>query len=364
MSSPSVAVVSPTYFGADSVVGGGERYAVEFAQELAKRCHTRLLSFGTEKRQEKRGNLELEFFRCKHLLKGNKLNPLHFSFLRKLRGFDIIHLHGISTLVSDLSLIAGFLQKSKVYVTDHGGGGEIILNNKLPLFKAYTGAVAQSQFAQECLPEELKRKSKVILGGVDLNRFFPDPSTPKQKIILSVGRILPHKGLDVLIKGMKLWGNSDWKLRVIGRISHQPFYQHLLELCEGLKVDWCHEADDQELIRSYREAAVCVLASVKKDCYGGVVKAPELMGFTLMESQACGTPVIHSDAGAMEEFVNEKVTGWEVKQSSPESMAEALQRAATHHIENQVESSKACRAWIQQFGWKSVIDQHLDFYRE
>lgn len=41
---------------------------------------------------------------------------------------------------------------------------------------------------------------------------------------------------------------------------------------------------------------------------------PELMGFTLLESQASGTPAICTDAGAMAEFIDHERTGLVVAQ--------------------------------------------------
>jgi glycosyltransferase involved in cell wall biosynthesis len=55
---------------------------------------------------------------------------------------------------------------------------------------------------------------------------------------------------------------------------------------------------------------VSVLPSVYQDCYGNVYEAPELMGFTLLEAMACGTPAIASRVAAMPEFIREGETGF------------------------------------------------------
>jgi glycosyltransferase involved in cell wall biosynthesis len=53
-----------------------------------------------------------------------------------------------------------------------------------------------------------------------------------------------------------------------------------------------------------------VLPSVYRDHYGHSHVQPELMGFTLMESMACGTPAVCSRVGGMPEFVRHGRTGF------------------------------------------------------
>ena len=53
-----------------------------------------------------------------------------------------------------------------------------------------------------------------------------------------------------------------------------------------------------------------MLPSLYQDCYGALQPAPELMGLTLLEAMACGTPAICSNVAAMPEFVRHGETGF------------------------------------------------------
>ena len=53
-----------------------------------------------------------------------------------------------------------------------------------------------------------------------------------------------------------------------------------------------------------------VLPSVYVDCYGVAHEAPELMGLTLLEALACGTPGVCSRVAAMPEFIRDGETGF------------------------------------------------------
>ena len=49
----------PAIFGADGIVGGAERYAMELARHMASRLPTRLVTFGDRDRREQSGALHI-----------------------------------------------------------------------------------------------------------------------------------------------------------------------------------------------------------------------------------------------------------------------------------------------------------------
>lgn len=202
----------------------------------------------------------------------------------------------------------------------------------------------------------------MIKGGIDTDKFCPDPNLKKEQKILYVGRILPHKGINYLIEAFRLLNHSNYKLTIVGRVYSEQFYQDIKQLAEGLNVEFIHDADDQRLLYEYRTAMVTVLPSVHTTCYGDYTPVPELMGFTLLESQACGTPVICTDAGAMHEFVDNHCTGFVVKQNSGEAIAAALDKLINLSPSEYTECQTNCRQWIQSFNWLTVVRRHLEIY--
>ena len=320
--------ITPTYFDEQSIIGGGERYPSELAAWMARHTPTTLVSFSQRRQTLQRGPLRLEIYPVRHLLQGNKGNPLSFRFLAEVIRADVLHVHGVYTMASDLACLAGTMRGKPTFVTDYGGGGGRVLNTRLPILPRYTAAVAYSQFGLEALPPVLRQKARLIKGGIDTERFCPDPTVAKQKHILFVGRILPHKGVNDLVEAFRLFKQPGYRLRIVGRAYSDRFYADLQALARGLAVDFIHDADDTRLIQEYRAAQVTVLPSVHRDLYGNHSAVPELMGFTLLESQACGTPVICTDAGAMHEFLQPGVTGVVAAQNSPREFVRGV--AAVH----------------------------------
>jgi glycosyltransferase involved in cell wall biosynthesis len=354
--------ITPTYFDDSSLIGGGERYPTELALWMSKVADTTLVSFSSERKSYRKDDLKVEIYPVKHFIHGNRVNPLSFRYLRSILDADVVHVHHVHTLISDMACMVTSLLGKRAFVTDYGGGGSLALNKRLPVFEGYQNAIAYSSFGLGFLPPELKRKAVLIKGGIDTQRFCPNGNKKREKKILYVGRILPHKGIDYLIDGFRQLDRSDYTLRIVGRVYGEEYYDHLKQLAVGLKVEFVHDADDERLIHEYRTSLVTVLPSVHTSYNGNHTAVPELMGFTLLESQACGTPVICTEAGAMSEFVLNSHSGFVVAQNSAEAIAGALQRFIDMSREKYLRYESSCRECVQRLRWSDVVEKHLDAY--
>ena len=112
----------------------------------------------------------------------------------------------------------------------------------------------------------------------------------------------------------------------------------------------------------YREAAVTVLPSVYVDVYGNRHPAPELLGLVLLESMACGTAVICSEAGAMSEFVEQGITGYVV----PPNDSQALGMRIAQLVDNPELSEKMGAAGKEKvrayYTWDKIAPHTLRCY--
>jgi len=354
--------ITPTYFDNASIIGGGERYPTELSTWMANQVDTTLVSFSSKRQSSQQGKLKIEVYPVKYFIHGSKVNPLSFRYLTEIFAADIVHIHNINTVASDLGCLVASALGKRVFVTDYGGGGSLVLNHKLPIFQQYRHAVTYSRFGLDFIPPELQKKAVLIKGGIDTDKFCPDPSVSKENKILYVGRILPHKGIDYLIDGFRLLNRPDYKLTIIGRVYHEAYYQMLKEAAENLSIEFVHDADDQRLLHEYRTAKVTVLPSVHTTCYGDHTPIPELMGFTLLESQACGTPAICTNAGAMHEFIDDGKTGFIVKQNSGEDISKALCQLVGLSNPDYAEYQTRSREWTECLSWSTVVSAHLELY--
>ena len=120
---------------------------------------------------------------------------------------------------------------------------------------------------------------------------------------------------------------------------------------------------DAELVAEYRRAACVVLPSVYRDRDGGETRVPELLGQTLLEAMACGTPVVCTRVASLPEVVDDGITGIIVPPNDPAALGAAIRWLRDHPAEA-VRLGAAGRARVlDRFTWDRVVRQCLAIYK-
>ena len=127
---------------------------------------------------------------------------------------------------------------------------------------------------------------RFVPNGIDPQRFRPDGPRHEgdgRGYLLFVGRLVPYKGLDVLLEALA--GPGGIPLLVVG---DGPQRRRLELKARELGVDarFLGRVADDELPALYRGARLTILPSINRQ---------EAFGISLLESMACGTPVVASD---------------------------------------------------------------------
>ena len=337
---------------------------MELARALATHAEVKVISFwpNAERRSFRRHDVHYGIHPSSHFGGFNIHNPFSALFLSKTLQPDVLHIHQVCTFVSDLACLARALCAKPVVATDHGGGGAWVLNRRLPIYSLYDAVVGQSRVALRELERDFQVPAVHIPGGVDLDRFIPIERGSPEKIVLFVGRIHPHKGVHILIEAFRAAGLADFHLEVMGRTVNRQYLERLHRLAKGIPVRFVHNAGDEVLLRAYQNACVTVLPSLSPDHDGTPRPPPELMGFTLLESQACGTPVICSSAGGMPEFVSQGKSGLVVEEGSTQQLANGLRVLCRERMKNPDRWTVQCREWVRQFSWDAVARAHMSLY--
>jgi glycosyltransferase involved in cell wall biosynthesis len=89
---------------------------------------------------------------------------------------------------------------------------------------------------------------------------------------------------------------------------------------------------------------------------------PELLGQTLLEGMACGTPVICTDVASMPEVVIDGVTGFVVPPNNPSALAEKLVWLTEHPSEARRLGEAARKHVLEKFTWPRVVKRCLEIY--
>jgi len=141
---------------------------------------------------------------------------------------------------------------------------------------------------------------RVVSPGVD-ELFVPDgPKSPSPNV-LAVGRLVPHKHFDELIKMMPKVRQRvpHARLTIVGDGYCREELERLIDRLDARDfVEIRGRVDDAELVRAYRQAWVLTSASIA-----------EGWGMTITEAAACGTPAVVTRVGGHSDACTEGETG-------------------------------------------------------
>lgn len=355
---PRVVHVVPTMFGAErGIVGGAERYAYELARFMARRVPTTLVSFGERPELWAEDNLTIRVLGNTRSVRGQKTNPFSFELSSALRDADIVHVHQQHIVASSVSAILARLRRQRIFVSDLGGGGWDV-SGYVSTDRWYHGHLHISEYSRRVFGHESNPRAHVIYGGVDTEKFSPDDSTEQTRTVLYVGRLLAHKGVDVVIDAI----DEGLSLEVIGRPYDRAYLELLHAHADGRNVTFRHDASDDDLVTAYRRSAAIVLPSVYRDIYGHSMSVPELLGQTLLEGMACGIPAVCADVASMPEVVTDGVTGFIVPPNDPVALRDRLHRLVDDPGLRRTMGNAARLDVLERFTWPAVVDRCLDIY--
>jgi alpha-maltose-1-phosphate synthase len=352
--------VAPTAFGAGGLYGGGERYPLELCRALARLRDVELLTFGPRAGVSRLDGLTVRTFRPALLWHRHPAHPIAPQFVGALFGARVIHTHHFRSASSRIAALAARTLGIPAFVTDHGlRGGN--WGGRLP--RLYDATLAVSEWSARELGSDPSR-TRVIYGGADPKRFIPGDE--RREGVLFVGRITPHKGLDILVRALP----EHASLRVVGTPGHDPqpperdYPQLVRTLAARRAVDFLGRLSDDHLAALYRGAQVVVLPSVHRTCYGRYVPVSELLGLAAIEAMASGTPVVASRIGGLPEVVSDGETGFLVE---PGNVADLRGRIAEVLADRRLADrlGRAAREMVlDRFTWDRVAERCMRAYAD
>jgi glycosyltransferase involved in cell wall biosynthesis len=349
----------PALFGADGIIGGAERYAYELARHMADVVPTRLVAFGDRDRSETAGGLDVRVIGSPWYVRGQRTNPIAWALAPEVLRADVVHCHQQHVLMSSAAALIARLTGRRVFTTELGGGGWDV-SAFISTDRWFHGHLHISEYSRTVYGHSDMRRARVILGGVDTDRFSPDSLKPRGRTPLFVGRILPHKGLSDLIAALP----PDMPLDIVGPKNQTGTIEILTANAKSKLVHFHHDVADSMLPDMYRRALCLVLPSVFRSADGAETKVPELLGQTLLEAMACGIPVICTAVASMPEVVADGKTGFVVAPGDHKALRDRLCWLAAHPAEAAAMGAEGRRSVLERFRWPLVVAKCLDAYSE
>jgi glycosyltransferase involved in cell wall biosynthesis len=352
---PDVVHVAPQLFGRRGVWGGGTRYSLELARAIAREVPTRLVTFGSRREHLRAGALDIHVLKRRPYPRGDDENPLSELLPLEVADARVVHAHQYEALPATLAIVLARSVGGRAFATDLGGVGPRFAR-RLPLHRLVTGFLPLSHYAAGFYPE-LSDRTTVIYGGVDVARFRPgNPS--RERMVVFVGRLMPHKGVHRLIEAI----DPETPLHLFGRPYNREYVRDLRRLAHMKNVTFHESASDDEVVSAMRTARVAVLPSLVEHGYGGDAVKAELLGLTLLEAMACGTPVVCTDQCSMPEVVVDGETGLVVPPNDPEALRHAIRTLLDNDVRWTSMSGAAVEHVLQRFTWRRVAERCLAAY--
>ena len=188
--------------------------------------------------------------------------------------------------------------------------------------------------AGRLLRDESGTRAVVVPPGVDAVRFHPLDAAarrtaresfglpPDGRLVVSVSRLVPRKGMDTLIAAARRLAPSlpDLTVAIAGRGRDR---RRLDQLARGAPVRLLGPVPAERLAELY--GAADVFAMVCRDRWGGLEQ--EGFGIVFLEAAACGVAQVAGDSGGAADAVIDGETGFVVRHPDrPGDVADALAR--------------------------------------
>ena len=226
-------------------------------------------------------------------------NALHMVMLERVRQkcddeeFDFLHFH-----LDYYPFSLFFRQPTPFLTTLHG---RLDLPEHQPVFTTFSSVPVISISNAQRRPVPQANWAGTIYHGLPENLLTPRPVTPSYLAVL--GRIAPEKGVDRAIRIAVRCGIS---LKIAAKVDRadQEYYDEVIRpLMDHPLVEFIGEIGDHEK-SDFLSGALGLLLPIDW---------PEPFGLVMIESMACGTPVVAYNRGSVPEIVDENLTGFIVE---------------------------------------------------
>lgn len=218
--------------------------------------------------------------------------------------------------------------------------------------QTYFGAPPQKV---DVIPNGVDPKRFDALKNEDLTSFRLAFAGPGEPIVYYVGRMVPEKGLSVLIDAvpsvLREWPGVKFVLAGGGGYANDLRAQ-AERLGVASNVIFPGRIPDHVRDGLFRIADVAVFPSLY-----------EPFGIVALEAMAAGTPVVVSDVGGLSEVVDLHETGIKVYPDNPESLAWGILHTLKHPDWSRTRVENAGRIVRSQYNWGRIADMTLDVYR-
>ena len=255
---------------------------------------------------------------------------------RRADEFDIIHFH-----IDYFPLALFSRQRTPFLTTLHG---RLDVTEFKDVFELYPDAPFVSISNSQRKPIPNLNWVRTVLHGMPAGLLTPLSVTPSYYAFL--GRISPEKGVD---RAIRIAARAGVKLKIAAKVDkadQEYFDTEIRPLLSQGHVEFIGEIDDSQKPEFLSGAKALLFP----------IDWPEPFGLVMIESMACGTPVIAFNCGSVPEVMDDGLTGFIVK-SEDEAVA-AIGRL------HELDRGRVRQQFDRRFTARRMAQDYVDLYGE
>ncbi|MEE9593738.1 MAG: glycosyltransferase family 4 protein [Thermoplasmata archaeon] len=356
-------------------LGGVESHVMDISQELQRRGHDLTVVTSSED-----GDAREEWIQGLRIVRSRSYvtlfrSPLTLAMARDIRGLeaDLYHAHTPSPLPAYFTARASEATGIPLLITYHcdseiqGPWGPVVLGLYYRTLGAYTmdraaGVITTTQTYAATSRAVWDQGTMIIPNPVDTQRFHPDVSPGQvrarhgipedEPLVLFVGRLVPHKGTEYLLRAMS---ELPAHLLIVGTGPREPLLRKMANLpALRDRIHFAGRVSDQELPQYYAACDLSVLPSTSR---------LEAFGIAALEAMASGKPVIVSDVPGVREVIDEGQEGLQADPIDSEDIAAKI-RTLLEDPDLRKRMGRRAREKVERhFSLASVVDRLEALYR-
>jgi glycosyltransferase involved in cell wall biosynthesis len=358
--------------------GGSETSAFKYALKLAEAGH-RVTYYvgrypGISKSEIRIGsNFRMVYVRTFFKNVGPAFSiKLFFSLL--FGGYDVVQSHQIPTMFTLIGAVASRIRRIPCIITFHGRLPYNFIDGSVGMLASIlsTCVTVQNQYAYELVSSFVpRRRLRIVPHGIDTDLFHKqkvgkdviEKYNPEgDKVVLFVGRLIPAKGVDVLIAAFSslLCEVGAVRLLIAGNGPHRAEYEHLARTSgHGERIRFLGAVPQSELPRLYSLADVFVLPSTYHYADGRVIrKVSENFGLVIAEAMSCEVPVVASRVGGIPLWVEDGRTAVLVEERRVDDLKNALHSLLFDQAGGREVMIRNAKGLVMaRYSWEAVIAQ-------
>ncbi|NQW18523.1 MAG: GT4 family glycosyltransferase PelF [Chloroflexi bacterium] len=292
------------------------------------------------------------------------------ALISQLRSFkpDLIHVHNLFFRNSEAAALVARFSSTPMLLTLHlgdMGGGPSAVKALTALYEKTVGrcivrAADQITGVSEAVASHAgtlganPASVQVIPNGVDTAVFSPAESVPEIPTVLAVGRLVPNKGMDTLVKSVPEVLSKVPEARFV-IAGDGPMNSSLRKLATSLGVEDSveflgHRSDVPDLLRA---ASVFTRPSTL-----------EGMPLTVLEAMATGLPVVATPVGGTPELITDGQNGYLTPVGDSQTLARAIVDILSDRERAAAMGQRNLTKVRDEYTWERVVDRTETLYCE